>query len=451
MALAVAALVTSGACTVVPAALVVPITIGPGTTSLSVDPSSFLGTTVVCSNRPGGMQSYVATVTDLPRRACARGADCPLSQTCLYAQQGQCSGAAEAPCDANGDCPQGQTCFGAVPGECDDTFVLPSSPPTSCGQISFFEYATAGDGFIAAIDGYEESSDQLVPLCSLPGPNVACQVDGDCAAAGHTVAFGCTGKCLVNTYENPITPDPNCILACNGDPTCVTDCGLRPDFSKPLRPCDTVAPPPDGGVETCTCHYTPVEGSRTMLSRITQEPVSPRWHTTCGRGPLCNADSDCTLGTICLRHLDASDGGATAGVGTCVPQGQSFFDVAVTPCDPLVDDAADGGGDATAIQVVPSAALSTSSCAVAGPDGGTATITRFDVTPSDASVPAQTGLPCPSGAGVTFSQGVVAGKSYAFKIQAYAGATLVDASSCFAVAVAGFSTTAMCDPLVPVP
>src|SRR3984957_6996168 len=108
-------------------------TISPGTSSVSVNPDDFLGP-IVCGNQPGMMQSYVATVTDV-LHACNTGADCRLG-----------------------------TCVGATPlaaGHCSDSFTLPSSPPTSCAESTFFEFISIGDGYTAVVDGYTQPADEL--------------------------------------------------------------------------------------------------------------------------------------------------------------------------------------------------------------------------------------------------------------------------------------------------
>ncbi len=153
------------ACVAPPPVGEIPTVIQFGTTSVSVDPSAFLGA-VECSTLPGGMQSYVATVTD------------------------QTGG-----------------------------FTLASSPPTACSQAAFFEDIVSGDGFTAEVDGYEEPSDQLVPTCgaSPPGTAQTCQTDSDCVPA-----YGCQGRCLVSLFVNE---DYSCLQSCLSQ----TDAGMPSD------------------------------------------------------------------------------------------------------------------------------------------------------------------------------------------------------------------------------
>jgi len=108
-------------------------------TSLTVKPSTFLGS-VACSNLPGALKSYVATLKDVTST------------------------------------------------KQDGSFTLPSSPPTPCSQQVAFRYAQAGREYTVAIDGYDVPADELTPcggeasgsrymLPSSPTPS------GDCAAA----------------------------------------------------------------------------------------------------------------------------------------------------------------------------------------------------------------------------------------------------------------------------
>jgi hypothetical protein len=472
--LAVVVPVVWGACIVNPVIVSPATTISPGTSSVSVDPDNFLGS-IVCGSQPGMMQSYVATVTDV-----------------LHA------------CNLDTDCRAG-TCVGATPmaaGHCTDSFTLPSSPPTSCAEATFFEYIAIGDGFTAVVDGYEQPADQLIPVCSRPGKATSCTTDSTCAAA-----FGCSGRCLVTTFQDENVPClescllptstvdtlHQCLLASNlcarnnfvaGDAgtalqqyqACVEMCGVDPtclvappnggpvnclnlDFAPLQTACESAAAAVDdagvlpqnglvpGALKACTCAYTPSEGSRQMLD-LAGTPVTPLWSLTpseaCGRGPLCGSDADCPASALCQQDTPTS-------AGVCVPISITFVDVPLSPCGSLC---ADGGTCATsattAILVVPSASLPPLACQV---DGGTAgTVTSFAVVPA-----ASTGLPtetfgCAVPASTTYASGIVVGQQYAFTIQAFEGGTAPTYSAaCFATPVAGITVTAQCDPFTCIP
>jgi hypothetical protein len=81
-------------------------------TSLTVDPVTFLGT-VVCSNQPGALKSYVATLSE-----------------------------------ASANHPRVE---------------LASSPPTPCSQAVSFRYVQNGHDYTVAIDGYDQAASALVP------------------------------------------------------------------------------------------------------------------------------------------------------------------------------------------------------------------------------------------------------------------------------------------------
>ena len=83
-------------------------------TSITVNPSSFLGS-VACSNQPGALKSYVATLKDVTSTA---------------------------------------------PGS---SFTLPSSPPTPCSQSVVFRYVQVGHEYTLTIDGYDALAADLTP------------------------------------------------------------------------------------------------------------------------------------------------------------------------------------------------------------------------------------------------------------------------------------------------
>jgi hypothetical protein len=439
------------ACTATPATNPLPTSIQPGTTSVSVDPSEFLGA-IPCSSQPGSMQSFVATVTDVT-----------------------------------------------------GSFVLPSSPPTACSQSAFFEYIVIGDAFTAQVDGYEQPPDQLVPACGLPGKSIPCSTDAECVPA-----FGCTGSCKVTAYDDE---DFACLQGCiplpdgggahaaaeiyasfaacvasqqdctasnvGGNATttidaylaCVEGCERNavgspitdpvfasciaasnnclssdPGATVLVSPCSDVDPPQDGGVpaggldggallltgevRACNCTYLPVEGDRHMYLKSTGQPVAPRW-----QGP--NGDDPAS-------PLCGPDGGVIS---------QPYMNVSIAPCVPLLDS--ESGTGVTKIQVLPVAALGPLACAS---DAGTAgTVTSFDVLPDplDAGVPARYDIPCNAAVaqnGVGITQGIAPNVAYDFVLRAYTDAgTPAAASCCFATAQVGIEVTAACDPVVAYP
>ncbi len=387
--LALAVGVFGGACTTVDTTVAPSTIIGPGTTSVSVDPLAFLapipdgGTgPVICNNGPGGMESFVATITDVGRN-----------------------------------------------------FVLPSSAPTACTQSAYFEYITLGDSYTGVVDGYDLPPDQLVPECGLPGPGIirdhTCAADADCVTAvgpGSTcqagfctcsadsdcpVTYGCAGQCILTT-------------------ALINDAGVV-DQQALLGECATT-PAPAGAIFQCSCQYTAVEGSRVMYQKSTGKPYAPRWQTPTGQP--------------CGAPLGVDGGVSDGGV---VPMGdgvvsEPYVNVSIAPCAPLVDHG--GTASITAVQVIPYAALGALTCA--GGDGG-GTVTQFAIQPADSSLPLPPNLACNTPAGFTFQQGVVAGNSYGFTIQAFEGGTTPTQQSCCSVtAQAGLTVTATCNPLVPI-
>ncbi len=82
-------------------------------TAISVDPLAFLGD-VPCSEGPGAMQSYVATITDVT--------------------------------------------------DPDAPFTLPSTPPIRCSTVALFRYVIDGHVYVAEVDGYDVPASDLAPL-----------------------------------------------------------------------------------------------------------------------------------------------------------------------------------------------------------------------------------------------------------------------------------------------
>jgi hypothetical protein len=145
-ALLAAIAVISGGCTSTSDTTATTGTINAGLTTVSVDPPAFLGS-VSCSDRPGGMQSYVATVVDIT------DPDRPLT--------------------------------------------LPSSAPTPCSQSVYFEYIDPGHRYEAYVDGYEAPAQNLVPVCGAPPPTgkQAPANGGKCTSDSECFNRGCPGAC----------------------------------------------------------------------------------------------------------------------------------------------------------------------------------------------------------------------------------------------------------------
>jgi hypothetical protein len=474
------------ACTSTATTLIPATAIGPGTTSVSVDPQSFLGAVsdggvaLACSDQPGSMRSFVATVTDVT--------------------------------------------------DPETPFVLPSSPPTSCGQSAYFQYVTPGHIYVADVDAYEETPDQLVPVCGeapVVQPSPGCQADGQpctspaqcctnvcspqtgkCGCAADTdcpIAYGCPGHCKVTEFK---TPSDACIAACvkvdAGAPdagatacdvaqancptssdaafaacilaacvqsddsaheksACIRGC-LATGFAQIQGECADAVLPAGGGVKACSCTYLPTEGNRTMLHKSDQSVASFRWQTPMGH----------SCGEPLPPH---SCSYSTAPGQTCGSVAQSFVNVSLAPCPPLVDYGS-ATPTSTEVVVLPAAALPSGCtaaveggivpvcCPVALLDGGavfggeSVAVQSFDVLP-----PASSGLntqfvtrcdPTPAADNpndVALYTNVVPGASYQFDLKAIGQrpdgtTTVVAQSSCFATPIAGVRVTAMCDPLV---
>jgi hypothetical protein len=439
-------LVIAGACANTNTEPIPPTAIGPGTTSVSVDPMSFLGS-VSCSNAPGGIGSYVATITDVT--------------------------------DPN------------------NRFTLPSSPPTPCSQSVYFQNVNVGDLYIAEVDGYTQTADQLVPFCgALPkGKPQPCTHDAECLPA-----FGCQGACRVTKFGDF---DLACFARCEtGDagitdagstiPPCAYDClgtfesdhdagtfgscladkcqvdggadigtclaanndCLSTEFAALQTNCDAQQQADagadgvvHGALKQCTCTYLPTEGSRHMFlakTPLATQPVPPVASANCGYDGACQSNLDCSAPDAC-------------GVGgVCHPQAQAYTNVSITRCNPLD---LDGGAGTTAIEILPLNSVQGPStampCVVGTIDGGMAGISSLEVVPcaSNPSVlPAATRKcdmkPPPV---VTYDQGVVTdGGTYYFTLNAYESGSTTPAltASCNATPTAGQTVYAMCDPLL---
>ncbi|WP_437627446.1 hypothetical protein [Sorangium sp. So ce1151] len=109
-------------------------------TSLTIDPLAFLGD-VRCSNEPGAIRSYVATLTD----------------------------------------------ESAVGGP----FTLASSPPVPCSSRVSFTYVVEGHEYTARIDGYEQYAEELTPIGDETSGSRHMLLDGDPVAPRWT--WACPG------------------------------------------------------------------------------------------------------------------------------------------------------------------------------------------------------------------------------------------------------------------
>jgi hypothetical protein len=273
-------------------------------------------------------------------------------------------------------------------------FTLPSSPPTPCSQSVYFQFVTVGDVYTAEVDGYEEPPDEIVAVCSVSPPNndKAPFTGGACSSHTECLYRGCTGRC------DELVPNPN-------------------DQSVLVQTLDDCTP----GSVACTCQYTsPTPGDRHLVRLDNGDPVTPRW--TMPSTQPCGA---------------VSGGAGTAAV--------SNADVSLERCGTLEDH---GGTTPTSIRIIPNATLGTLACA--SPGGGT--VTAFDITPEDASLPPVVMNPCSSPpTTVTFDQQITPKAKYMFTIKAYEGqATPSQTASCRALTAAGQEVVAVCDPLVPI-
>ncbi|WP_438030363.1 hypothetical protein [Sorangium sp. So ce233] len=112
----------------------------PIQTSLTIDPLAFLGD-VRCSNEPGAIRSYVATLTDE-----------------------------------------------SAPG---GPFTLASSPPIPCSSRVSFTYVVEGHEYTARIDGYEQYAEELTPVGDETSGSRHMLLDGAPVAPRWT--WGCPG------------------------------------------------------------------------------------------------------------------------------------------------------------------------------------------------------------------------------------------------------------------
>lgn len=147
-------------------------------------------------------------------------------------------------------------------------------------------------------------------------------------------------------------------------------------------------------------------GNSHMLSVATGAAVTPRWTAACGFAAVAQLDT-------------------TVAIGGC--------------------ELEDAGMSVTEIEVDPNLTLGALGCAPGG------TVTSFDVHPTSGSLGAYNGSAC-GAAPVAYTVGIEHGVEYTFTILAYEGGAAEPTlqSTCFAVAQAGISVPAFCDPLSPI-
>lgn len=140
-------------------------------TSLTVDPSTFLGN-VVCSNLPGALKSYVATLSETPKN----GAKIDLA----------------------------------------------SSQPMPCSQPIQFRYVQEGHEYTVAIDGYDVPATALVPCGGAESGSrymlpAATAPSGACAAALTAGAVPIPPRWQTACGDLPSTPttDGNVVASCD--------------------------------------------------------------------------------------------------------------------------------------------------------------------------------------------------------------------------------------------
>lgn len=189
-------------------------------TSLTIDPLAFLGD-VRCSNEPGAIRSYVATLTD--------------------------ESAAGGP------------------------FTLASSPPIPCSSRVSFTYVVEGHEYTARIDGYEQYAEELTPIgdetsgsrhmlldgapvaprwtWACPGPEAGEDADKLVAKTGvNVVVQGCAALAgPADPASAAIVLDPASALGalrCEADDGAIASFDVVPQDSA-LAPVLGVACPPD--------------------------------------------------------------------------------------------------------------------------------------------------------------------------------------------------------------
>jgi hypothetical protein len=285
--------------------------------------------------------------------------------------------------------------------------VLPSSPPAPCSQRVAFTNGVSGHRYTVDIDGYEQAPSEMVPACSQTPKYAPCFGQGQaplgaglCNGDADCFALGCYGQCVTEQKQ---------VLTS-------TASGNICDFPK-----DANHQPIHEKVDVCI--YTPVVGDRHMVLPGTDTGVSPRWTTP--KSLPCGWDKPATA------------------VG--------YTRVEITGCAKLDDH---GGSSVTGIRVtLTDPTLDGLACYAVSPDGGiTGSVTTYDVTMLGSSLPPVTDTACAEKQGPLFTQGVVAGAQYKFKLDVHENGQAMPTrtTTCYAVAKDGLIVPATCDPLLPV-
>ncbi len=150
--------------------------------------------------------------------------------------------------------------------------------------------------------------------------------------------------------------------------------------------------------------------------------VKPRWTTVDG--------SSCNMGFDIAGNPNVTQFDIDMPIDECALR---LKDNAVSP-------------PAATIAVDPAATLGNLACSASG-----GTVTKFDVTPTDSSLKATTGIDCSAAMNLVF-EGVKVGKQYRFTVDAYTGGTTAtQRAACFATPESGVQVVAVCDPLAPIP
>jgi hypothetical protein len=257
------------------------------------------------------------------------------------------------------------------------------------------------------IDGYEQAPSEMVPACSQTPKYAPCFGQGQaplgaglCNGDADCFALGCYGQCVTEQKQ---------VLTS-------TASGNICDFPK-----DANHQPIHEKVDVCI--YTPVVGDRHMVLPGTDTGVSPRWTTP--KSLPCGWDKPATA------------------VG--------YTRVEITGCAKLDDH---GGSSVTGIRVtLTDPTLDGLACYAVSPDGGiTGSVTTYDVTMLGSSLPPVTDTACAEKQGPLFTQGVVAGAQYKFKLDVHENGQAMPTrtTTCYAVAKDGLIVPATCDPLLPV-
>lgn len=166
-------------------------------------------------------------------------------------------------------------------------------------------------------------------------------------------------------------------------------------------------------------------GSRLQHRKGTNEPVDPRWTTSCGKQAQCDGGSDCPPVGAAIAKKDVI--------------------VGVARCDVLTDRQA---SPKTAITVDLLSTLGELGC-----EGDAGALLWLDLVPLDAPLPSFIDVACSSGlAPFAYSAGLEVGRQYDFRVDGRSekGGAIEWSARCHATAAEGFTVPAVCDPLTAV-